>query len=118
MRVRASVEDAGERLDAFLAGPIGSRAQAQPLIQEGAVRVDGALVPKRHRMSAGETVTVEVPAVAAPEEDPSPAAFTVRYEDDDLLVVDKPAGVVVHPARGHASGTLSQALAGLAAGGE
>jgi 23S rRNA pseudouridine1911/1915/1917 synthase len=118
MRVRATAEDAGERLDAFLAGPLGSRAQAQRLIEDGAVRVDGALVPKRHRMSAGETVTVEIPAAVAPEADPSPAAFTVRYEDDDLLVVDKPAGVVVHPARGHASGTLSQALAGLAAGGE
>jgi len=118
MRVRASAEDAGERLDAFLAGPIGSRAQAQRLIEDGAVRVDGALVPKRHRMSAGETVTVEIPAAAPAEPDPAPAAFAVRYEDDDLLVVDKPAGVVVHPARGHASGTLSQALAGVGAGGE
>jgi len=118
MRVRATAEDAGERLDAFLAGPLGSRAQAQRLIEDGAVRVDGALVPKRHRMSAGETVTVEIPAPPAAEPDPAPAAFAVRYEDDDLLVVDKPAGVVVHPARGHASGTLSQALAGVAAGGE
>ena len=118
MRVRATAEDAGERLDAFLAGPLGSRARAQRLIEDGAVRVDGALVPKRHRMSAGETVTVEIPAAAEPEPDPAPAAFAVRYEDDDLLVVDKPAGVVVHPARGHVSGTLSQALAGVAAGGE
>ena len=119
MRVRATAEDAGERLDAFLAGPLGSRARAQRLIEDGAVRVDGALVPKRHRMSAGETVTVEISAAAAqPEPDPAPAAFAVRYEDDDLLVVDKPAGVVVHPARGHVSGTLSQALAGVAAGGE
>jgi 23S rRNA pseudouridine1911/1915/1917 synthase len=118
MRVRASAEDAGERLDAFLAGPLGSRAQAQRLIEGGAVRVDGAVVRKRHRMSAGETVTVEVPEAVVPVADPTPAAFAVRYEDDDLLVVDKPAGVVVHPARGHASGTLSQALAGVAAGGE
>jgi len=118
MRVRATAEDAGERLDAFLAGPLGSRAQAQRLIEDGAVRVDGALVPKRHRMSAGETVTVELPAAAPAEPDLAPAAFAVRYEDDDLLVVDKPAGVVVHPARGHASGTLSQALAGVAGGGE
>jgi len=118
MRARASAENAGERLDAFLAGPLGSRARAQRLIEDGAVRVDGALVPKRHRMSAGETVTVEIPAAAEPEPDPAPAAFAVRYEDDDLLVVDKPAGVVVHPARGHVSGTLSQALAAVAAGGE
>ena len=53
MRAHASAEDAGERLDAFLAGPLGSRAQAQRLIEDGAVRVDGALVPKRHRMRAG-----------------------------------------------------------------
>ena len=118
MRARASAENAGERLDAFLAGPLGSRARAQRLIEDGAVRVYVALVPKRHRMSAGETVTVEIPAAAEPEPDPAPAAFAVRYEDDDLLVVDKPAGVVVHPARGHVSGTLSQALAGVAAGGE
>jgi len=118
MRAHASAEDAGERLDAFLAGPLGSRAQAQRLIEDGAVRVDGALVPKRHRMRAGETVTVEIPAAAPAEPDPAPAAFAVRYEDDDLLVVDKPTGVVVHPARGHASGTLSQALAAVAAGGE
>jgi 23S rRNA pseudouridine1911/1915/1917 synthase len=69
-------------------------------------------------MSAGETVTVELPAAAPAAPDLAPAAFAVRYEDDDLLVVDKPAGVVVHPARGHASGTLSQALAGVAGGGE
>jgi 23S rRNA pseudouridine1911/1915/1917 synthase len=118
MQARAGAEDVGERLDAFLAGPLGSRAQAQRLIEDGAVRVDGALVPKRHRMSAGETVTVEIPAAVPAEPDAAPAAFAVRYEDDDLLVVDKPAGVVVHPARGHASGTLSQALAGVAAGGD
>jgi 23S rRNA pseudouridine1911/1915/1917 synthase len=119
MELRAGPEDAGARLDAFLAGPLGSRARAQRLIEDGAVRVDGAVVPKRHRMGAGETVTVELPPEPAP---PAPAAapaqFAVRYEDSDVLVVDKPAGVVVHPARGHRSGTLAQALAGVAAGGE
>ena len=118
MRARAGAEDEGTRLDAFLAGPLGSRARAQRLIEDGAVRVDGAVVPKRHRMSAGETVTVDVPEAAAPEPVAPRAAFAVPYEDEHLLVVDKPAGVVVHPARGHASGTLAQALAGLAAGGE
>jgi 23S rRNA pseudouridine1911/1915/1917 synthase len=118
MRVHASPEDAGERLDAFLAGPLGSRAQAQRLIEQGAVRVDGAVVPKRHRMSPGETVSVELPPAVAPGPVAAPAEFTVRHEDEHLLVVDKPAGVVVHPARGHASGTLAQALAGVAGGGE
>jgi 23S rRNA pseudouridine1911/1915/1917 synthase len=118
MRLRASAEDAGARLDAFLAEPLGSRARAQRLIDDGAVRVDGAVVPKRHRMSAGETVTVDLPAEAPPGPVAPPAEFAVRYEDDALLVVDKPAGLVVHPARGHRSGTLAQALAGVAAGGE
>ena len=118
MRVHVTADDEGERLDAFLAGPVGSRAQAQRLIEAGAVRVDGAVVRKRHRMSAGETVTVDAPEPAPIVPDPAPADFTVAYEDDELLVVDKPAGVVVHPARGHASGTLVQALAGIAAGGE
>jgi 23S rRNA pseudouridine1911/1915/1917 synthase len=118
MRVLATAEDEGERLDAFLAGPVGSRARAQRLIEQGAVRVDGAVVPKRHRMRAGETVTVEAAPPAPVVPDAVPADFAVAYEDDDLLVVDKPAGVVVHPARGHPTGTLVQALAGVAAGGE
>jgi 23S rRNA pseudouridine1911/1915/1917 synthase len=118
MELKAGAEDAGARLDAFLAGPLGSRAQAQRLIDDGAVRVDGAVVPKRHRMSAGETVTVDEPQVAAAPAPVAPAEFAVPYQDEHLLVVDKPAGVVVHPARGHASGTLAQALAGVAAGGE
>jgi 23S rRNA pseudouridine1911/1915/1917 synthase len=120
MQLRAGPEDAGARLDAFLAEPLGSRARAQRLIEDGAVRVDGAVVRKRHRIDAGDTVTVELPPDPGPPPAvvASPAAFTVRYEDDDLLVVDKPAGVVVHPARGHRSGTLAQALEGVAAGGE
>jgi 23S rRNA pseudouridine1911/1915/1917 synthase len=119
MRLRAGPEDEGARLDAFLAGPLGSRARAQRLIEDGAVRVGGAIVPKRHRIGAGETVTVDLPPEpAAPAPAAAPAPFAIRYEDTDLLIVDKPAGVVVHPARGHRSGTLAQALAGVAAGGE
>src|SRR5919199_1142679 len=119
MELRVGTEDEGVRLDAFLAGPLGSRARAQRLIEDGAVRVDGASVPKRHRVGAGETVTVEEPAGApAPPGPVAPAPFAVPDEDEHLLVVDKPAGVVVHPGRGHAEGTLAQALAGVAAGGD
>src|SRR4051812_45763821 len=120
MRLRAGAEAAGARLDAFLAGPLGSRARAQRLIEDGAVRVDGAVVPKRHRVAAGETVDVDVGPEAAAHAEPAapPPGIAVRYEDDDLLVVDKPPGVVVHPARGHQTGTLAQALAEVAAGGE
>jgi 23S rRNA pseudouridine1911/1915/1917 synthase len=119
MQLRAGPEHAGARLDAFLAEPLGSRARAQRLIDGGAVRVDGAVVRKRHQIEAGQTVTVELPPdLGPPAPVAAPAEFAVRYEDDELLVVDKPAGVVVHPARGHRSGTLAQALAGVAAGGE
>ena len=118
MELRANETDAGVRLDALLAGPLGSRARAQRLIEAGAVLVDGAAVPKRHRVAAGELVVVDEDADRAPEADPSQTAqFAIAYEDEHLVVVDKPAGVVVHPARGHWHGTLAQALEGRAAGG-
>jgi 23S rRNA pseudouridine1911/1915/1917 synthase len=118
MELRASADDEGARLDAFLAGPLGSRARAQRLIESGAVLVDGAAVPKRHRVAEGQTVTVEEPAEpGTPVRPVAVADFAVPYQDEHLLVVDKPAGIVVHPARGHLAGTLAQALAGVAAGG-
>jgi 23S rRNA pseudouridine1911/1915/1917 synthase len=111
----ATGEDAGERLDVRLAAepPVGSRAKAQRLIDAGLVTVDGRTRPKRHRLSAGERVEASIPETPAPD-DPSAGEgvpYEVVYEDDDLMVVDKPAGVVVHPAAGHPTGTLSQALA-------
>jgi len=110
MRLRIGDEQAGERLDGVLAGPLGSRAKAQRLIDAGLVTVDGQARPKRHRVSAGEVVEV---ADAPPAPQPERAAdvpFAIAYEDDDLLVVDKPPGLVVHPAPGHPTGTLAQAL--------
>jgi 23S rRNA pseudouridine1911/1915/1917 synthase len=111
-------EAEGVRLDRFLASRLGSRARAQTLIEDSRVRVDGRSRPKRHPVRAGEVIEVDVPERPAPPAVESTAQFAVAYEDDDLLVVDKPAGVVVHPARGNRSGTLSQALDGIAAGGE
>jgi 23S rRNA pseudouridine1911/1915/1917 synthase len=111
-------EAAGTRLDRFLSDPLGSRARAQTLIDAGKVRVDGRPRPKRHTLRAGEVIVVEPsdpPAAAAVE---AAVRFAVAFEDEHLLVVDKPAGLVVHPARGHRTGTLAQALAGRAAGGE
>jgi 23S rRNA pseudouridine1911/1915/1917 synthase len=108
----------GTRLDRFLAGAVGSRARAQALIDAGRVRVDGAVVPKRHLVREGEAVEVDDALSAAEVVQDEPAPYSVLYEDPYLLVVDKPAGVVVHPARGHWSGTLAQALEGRAAGGE
>lgn len=117
--IELTVDDqaAGTRLDVFLAGPLGSRSRAQSLIDAGAVLVDGRAAPKRHPVSKGEVVTVAEPE---PEDVAvqSPAPFTIAFEDPYLLVIDKPPGLVVHPARGHQTGTLAQALAGRGAGGE
>jgi 23S rRNA pseudouridine1911/1915/1917 synthase len=110
-------EAAGERLDVFLARSAGSRAAAQRLIGAGRVQVDGEPRAKRHTVAPGERVTIapadEAPAPAVPD-----ARYAVAYEDEHVLVIDKPAGVVVHPAQGYEQGTLAQALAGRAAGGE
>jgi 23S rRNA pseudouridine1911/1915/1917 synthase len=119
-RIELRVPDAaaGTRLDRFLAAPLGSRARAQTLIDSGRVKVDGALVPKRHLVSSGEAIEIEDAAADSDLVPDTSAPFAVAYEDEHLLVVDKPSGVVVHPARGHSAGTLAQALAGRAAGGE
>jgi 23S rRNA pseudouridine1911/1915/1917 synthase len=120
MELEVPAEAAGERLDVFLAAPAGSRSQAQRLIADGRVLVDGRPAQKRHLVRAGERIVVDEAEPAAPATGAAApvAQFAVAYEDADLIVVDKPAGVVVHPARGHHEGTLAQALAGRAAGGE
>ena len=118
IELRVPGDAAGTRLDRFLATPLGSRARAQALIDGGRVKVDGHVRPKRHLVVAGEAIEVDDrPLDPAPASD-EPARYEIAYEDEHLLVVDKPAGVVVHPARGHWAGTLSQALEGRAAGGE
>jgi 23S rRNA pseudouridine1911/1915/1917 synthase len=114
--VKVPAEAAGERLDVFLAASAGTRAKAQKLIDAGLVRVDGVPRPKRHVLAGGEEIEVgSLPD--APAVDVEPASFHVAYEDEHLLVIDKPAGVVVHPGRGHERGTLVQALAGRVGGG-
>jgi len=97
---------------------VGSRSAAERLLAGGAVRVDGAVRAKSHRLEGGEQVELEPREAAVPEIEPEDVPFRVVYEDEHLLVVDKPAGVVVHPGAGHASGTLVHGLAGRAAGGE
>jgi 23S rRNA pseudouridine1911/1915/1917 synthase len=98
---------------------LGSRAAAERLLASGRVRVDGNRRGKSHRLAGGERVEFEpdVPPAAAPEAPlPEPE---IAYEDEHLLVVDKPAGVVVHPGAGHAGGTLAEALVAAGAkGGE
>jgi 23S rRNA pseudouridine1911/1915/1917 synthase len=113
-------EAAGMRLDRWLAGlpEISSRGEAERLLESGVVLVDGSARGKSHKLAGGEAVELEFPA--KPETASiAPPELTVAYADDHLLVVDKAAGVVVHPAPGHAGGTLAHALAlAGAAGGE
>jgi 23S rRNA pseudouridine1911/1915/1917 synthase len=83
------------------------------------VRVDGRARGKSHRLAGGEAIELDLAAPPAPEPVADPSGLRVAYADEHLLVVDKPAGVVVHPAPGHPGGTLAQALAAAgAAGGE
>jgi 23S rRNA pseudouridine1911/1915/1917 synthase len=98
---------------------VGSRGAAERLVSVGAVLVDGEARGKSHRLAGGEEIEIEFPAAPLAEPAATVPQLTVAYADDHLLVVDKPAGVVVHPAPGHAGGTLAQALAAAgAAGGE
>jgi len=121
MELLVPPDAAGERLDTFLASPVGSRSQAARAIAAGLVLVDGEAARKGHPLRGGERIVV-LEQAPAPADEPDPAAavasFEVAYEDKYLIVVDKPAGVVVHPARGHRQGTLAQALAGRIAGGD
>jgi 23S rRNA pseudouridine1911/1915/1917 synthase len=112
---------AGERLDRFLAGleEIGSRAAAERLLGARRVLVDGSSRGKSHRLEGGEQLEVEVPERRESRLEPENLDLRVAYEDEHLLVVDKPAGVVVHPSAGHGSGTLVHGLLGREiAGGE
>jgi 23S rRNA pseudouridine1911/1915/1917 synthase len=117
LRFRVSDDQAGRRLDSVLAGTseIGSRAAAERLVAEGAVRVDGASRPKSHRLAAGERVEVELPAPSDPR--PEEMDLPVVWADEHLLVVDKPAGLVVHPAAGTKGTTLVPGLLALGASG-
>jgi 23S rRNA pseudouridine1911/1915/1917 synthase len=102
---------AGERLDRFLASlpEIGSRGLAERVLADG-VLVDGRQEAKSHRLSGGEEVEFEPPVRAAPGLAAEEMALRLAYEDEHLVVVDKPAGLVVHPAPGHAQGTLVHGL--------
>lgn len=114
-------EAGGQRLDAYLAGleSVGSRSRAAKLIAEGSILVDGSVARKSHTLGGGEQISLTLATDAPVTDAHEPAIpFSVVYEDDALLIVDKPAGLVVHPGPGNQTGTLSQALAGRAAGGD
>jgi 23S rRNA pseudouridine1911/1915/1917 synthase len=105
-------DDLGMRLDRYVADqlPELSRGTVQGLIESGCVRVDGQQRRPKFRMTPGEMVSVEIPPPRIDEILPDAIPLAIVYEDDDVIVVDKPAGMVVHPAPGHPRGTLANAL--------
>jgi 23S rRNA pseudouridine1911/1915/1917 synthase len=102
-------EASGERLDRFLARHVGSRAAAARAVEAG-VLVDGVARPKSHRLEGGETLVLPAAAAAPPPDDADVPRPRIVHADEHLLVVDKPAGLVVHPGAGHAGGTLADVL--------
>ena len=108
-----SPADAGERLDAFLAVNIEgwSRARLQRLIENADVLVNGSVSKPSHKLRPNDTIEIELTATQSTSFTPEDIPVEVVYEDDDLIVVNKPAGMIVHPAAGIASGTLANALA-------
>jgi 23S rRNA pseudouridine1911/1915/1917 synthase len=111
-QLRVPDSAAGTRLDRFLAElpEVGSRGAAERLLTAGAVKVDGTARAKSHRLGGGEELELDTTPLAEPDLEPEPLDLRIAYEDDHLLVVDKPAGLVVHPGAGHAAGTLVQGL--------
>ncbi len=105
-------DGSGVRLDRFLVSMLAdhSRSQIQRLIKDGHVQVAGRPAKANQPVKAGQPVAVEVVAPAEPTPRPEPLPLQILYQDSDLIVVDKPAGMVVHPAAGHAGGTLVNAL--------
>jgi 23S rRNA pseudouridine1911/1915/1917 synthase len=104
--------DVDSRIDILLAesGLLPSRAVAQKLIERNCVRVNGQTVNKRYRVRSGERITVEIPPASPSQMEAEDVSLDIRFEDDDMIVLSKPAGMVVHPAHGHWSGTLVNAL--------
>ncbi|MCI5995973.1 MAG: RluA family pseudouridine synthase [Blautia sp.] len=102
----------GQRIDKYLSDILDgqSRSYLQKLMKEGQVLVQGRSVKANYRLTSGESVEVDVPDMEEPDICPENIPLDILYEDEDLLVVNKPKGMVVHPSAGHYSGTLVNAL--------
>lgn len=112
--LRAGADAAGARLDQWLAAQLDgdfSRSRLQALIRQGAVRLNGRVVdePKR-KLAAGDVIELDLPQAEPAEPQAEAIALDIIYEDADLIVIDKPAGLVVHPGAGNWTGTLVNAL--------
>jgi len=115
LRVHATEADAGERVDRFLARSFEtlSRSRVKSLIESDRARRDGApLTDPSEATRAGALYTIQAPEPVAAQPAPETIAFPILYEDSDLIVLDKPPGLVVHPAPGNETGTLVNALLG------
>ena len=112
IRLRASEENKNQRLDAFLASSLDglTRSQAARLIESGEVAVNGKTAGKSYKLAGGEDIAVTLPEPEPVEAVPQDIPLDVVYEDADVIVVNKPSGMVVHPAPGHPDGTLVNAL--------
>ena len=110
--LRASEESKNQRLDAFLASSLDglTRSQATRLIESGEVAVNGRAVSKSYKLAGGEDIAVTLPEPEPVEAVPQDIPLDVVYEDADVIVINKPSGMVVHPAPGHPDGTLVNAL--------
>ena len=111
-RIEVGTEHDGERLDAFLAAaiPERSRSQIQRLIKDGCVTGPANALRASTPVRAGQAFEIDLPAPIEATATPEDLPLTVLYEDSDIVIIDKPAGMVVHPAAGHSSGTLVNAL--------
>ena len=112
IRLRASEESKNQRLDAFLASSLDglTRSQAARLIESGEVAVNGKTAGKSYKLAGGDVLAVTLPEPEPVEAVPQDIPLDVVYEDADVIVVNKPSGMVVHPAPGHPDGTLVNAL--------
>ena len=110
--ISVSAENAGERIDKIICSALDtmSRSAVQKIIDEGAVSIGDVVISKNYKVRSGDMIKVIIPQAKELEIAPENIPLDVRYEDDDLLVVNKPKGMVVHPAAGNYDGTLVNAL--------
>ncbi len=107
-----TAEKAGSRIDRYLSELDGmpSRTYLQKLLQDGAITVNGSVVKSKYQIAAGDEIRLEIPEPVSLAAEPEDIPLDILYEDSDIIVINKPKGMVVHPAAGHSSGTLVNGL--------
>ena len=109
--ITVTEENVGTRADIFMCAELGiTRSASQKLLEAGAVTVGGSAIPKNYKLRDGDVLEVEFPEAREADAEPEDIPLDVVYEDEDIIVINKPAGMVVHPAPGHEHGTLVSAL--------